>query len=228
MKNIDEHENGGASNGARRTSLIGTIAIVAVFALAFGIVITVHNSSQPTIASPRPASTGTPTGTPDATSPTEESSTTRAKPTKKPTTSDEGGWKPRPTKKPAGINKKSETGPGLVFEIAGMKAVKGKAKLPGDIAGPAIRFTVKVTNTGDEGADLSTTVVGVFHGKDKTPALQLNRSDSAPLPATLKAGASAEGEYEFTVPEAERDQVLITVDHSVDSSIVAFEGSAPQ
>ena len=227
MKNIDEHELGARSHRTRRTSLIGTIAIVAAFALAFGIVITVHNSSQPTVASPRPAATGTPARTPEA-PPTGTSSTPPAEPSKKPTTSDDGGWTPRSTKKPAGINKRSETGPGLVFEIAEMKAVKGKAKLPGDIAGPAIRFTVKVTNTGDQTADLSTTVVGVFHGKAETPALQLNRSETSPLPAKLKADASAEGEYEFTVPVADRDQVLITVDHSVDSSIVAFEGSAPR
>lgn len=211
MKNIDEPRDGAGRTSARRSSVSATIAIVATLALALGIVITVHNANQPTVASPRPASTGSP-----------------AEPSDSPTATGGDRWKPRPTKKPAGINKKSETGPGLVFEIADMKATQGKAKLPGDIAGPAIKFTIKVTNTGDDAADLSTTVVSVFYGKDKIPALQLNRQAAPPLPKTLKAGRSAAGAYEFTVPVAERDQVLITVDHSVDSSIVAFEGSAPQ
>lgn len=223
MKNIDARESGGKG---RFVSVIGTIAVMAVIAVALGIVIIVHNSNQPTVASPRPASTGSPTAAPG-----ETSSAPAATPTTRATTpaaKDKGSWKPRPTKKPAEINKQSETGPGLVFEVAGMKAVKGQAKLPGDVAGPAIRFTVKVTNTGDRAADLSTTVVSVFYGQDKTPALQLNRPASAPFPETLKPDKSAHGQFEFTVPDDERDRVLITVDHSVDSSIVAFEGSAPK
>jgi hypothetical protein len=115
----------------------------------------------------------------------------------------------------------------LTAAIVSMKAVEASATQPGQVGGPAVRFTVRLTNTGTSPIDLSSTVLNVYSGVDEEPAYQLD-SDGVVFPASVPAGRSVTGSAVFTIPTADRAHVQVTVDTSTSAPVVAFSGAAPR
>jgi hypothetical protein len=115
---------------------------------------------------------------------------------------------------------------GLTAEIVSMKAVQAKATQPGQVGGPAVSFTIRVTNTGAEKVDLSSAVVNVAYGEDQEPAYQLD-SDGIVFPASVAPKQSVTGTAVFTIPTAERAQVQVSLD-TASAPVVAFSGAAPR
>lgn len=115
----------------------------------------------------------------------------------------------------------------LTAAVTDMKPVRGVAREPGEIAGPAVRFSVSITNGTSDTVDLSTTVVNAYYGADKTPANALQLSGGKRLPSSVKPGRTASGAFVFTIPQSERGSVVVEVDTSVANPVVAFTGSAP-
>jgi hypothetical protein len=118
--------------------------------------------------------------------------------------------------------------PGLVVSIDNLEAVTGEADGPGEVAGPALRFTLVLRNDGDAPVSLESTVVTAYSGPEQTPALDLRGPGGVPLPSEIAAGATVTGVFIFTVPVEDRDQVKIGVDYTVGVPIVVFEGAAPR
>jgi hypothetical protein len=118
--------------------------------------------------------------------------------------------------------------PGVVFSIGTIDAIDGVARGPGEVGGPALRFTVTVRNDTQEAVSLTSTVVNLFFGAEQNPATELTASGSAAFPASVAPGSVRQGVFVFTVPSDERDQVRIAVDYSVGVPIVLFEGAAPR
>lgn len=116
---------------------------------------------------------------------------------------------------------------GLTAQIVGIEAVDGVAEGPGEVSGPAIRFTVTITNGTTAAVDLSATVVTVDFGTDRAPAGQLYEPGASPMPTTVTAGASVSGVYVFTIPLDQRGLVNITVDYSVGIPPLVFSGPVP-
>jgi hypothetical protein len=117
--------------------------------------------------------------------------------------------------------------PELAATVTGMAAVHGKAEGPGEISGPAVKFTISITNETGKPFNLANTVVNAYYGADASPAEQLT-SEGTTFPKSLKDGESASAQFVFTIPKDERGTVLVTVDTSVQNPVVAFRGSAPQ
>jgi len=117
--------------------------------------------------------------------------------------------------------------PQLAATVTRMAAVQGKAQGPGEIAGPAVEFTIAITNDTGKPFNLANTVVNAYFGADASPAEQLI-SDGHGFPKLLKDGESATAQFVFTIPEDQRDTVLVTVDTSVQNPVVAFRGPAPR
>ena len=115
----------------------------------------------------------------------------------------------------------------LAATVTSMTAVEGKAEGPGEIAGPAVKFTIAITNNTGKPFDLTNTVVNAYYGTDVSPAEQLT-SEGTAFPKSLKDGESASAQFVFTIPEDERGSVLVTVDTSVQNPVVAFRGPAPR
>ena len=118
--------------------------------------------------------------------------------------------------------------PGVVFSIGSLEAVDGGAQGPGEVAGPALRFTLTLRNDGDAPVSLTSTVVNVYSGAEQLPAVDLREPGAVPLPAEVGAGESVTGVFVFAVPVEQRDQVKIGVDYTVGTPIVVFEGTAPR
>jgi hypothetical protein len=184
----------------------------------------VSSSEGPAASTASAPSSGGPTSAGQTSSPAGKP--TKAKPTGTASTPG-GGDKPQSTRSPVPINTKAEVKKGLTAAISKLEAVKGEANGPGEVAGPAIRFVLTLTNSSDAAVPLDTTVVNVYYTKAEIPASQLEKPGGAPLPASVKAGDKATGTFIYSIPTNKRDDVLITVDYSVDVSLVAFRGKAP-
>jgi cytoskeletal protein RodZ len=233
----DRTDDPGRPLRTRRAVLL--VAAVVVLAVVVVLVVTLSGRSR-TVA-PVPSESGSSTAGPAGSTPSASSSAkptstgpTRStgKPTKaKPTgTASSTGGAPtsQPTRSPVPINTKAQVKKGLTAALSQLEAVKGEANGPGEIAGPAIRFVLTLTNTSDAALPLDTLVVNAYYGKAETPASQLEKPGGAALPARVKAAGKATGTFIYSIPTNQRDDVLITVDYSVDVSLIAFRGKVPR
>jgi hypothetical protein len=130
---------------------------------------------------------------------------------------------PKPVETP--LQKEAVLGNGVSAKVVSVESVEGVARLPGEVSGPALRFTLKVTNDTKKDVDLGTAVVTAYYGPEDTPAGDLREPGGTSLPQTLGAGKSVEGVYIFRVPLDQRDQVRLDFSYSVDVPTVIFEGA---
>ena len=136
-------------------------------------------------------------------------------------------WVPPTRIDPVEIDEPAEFQGALEARVTSLESIQGEAAGPGEIAGPALRVTIRIENSTSEAVDLSTAIVVLYTGTEETPAVELSGPGRDPLSGRLAPGAATTGVYVFAVGAGERDQVLITVSYSPDEPAVAFEGSAP-
>lgn len=135
---------------------------------------------------------------------------------------------PLPELPPVPLTEEVAPVPGVVVSIGSLEAVEGEAQGPGEVGGPALRFTLSMRNDGDTPVSLTSTVVTVYSGPEQLPAVDLRGPGGVPLPEEVAPGATVTGVFIFTVPPEDRDEVRIGVDYTVGVPIVVFEGSAPR
>jgi hypothetical protein len=121
----------------------------------------------------------------------------------------------------------AELGNGVVVGVSRVEAVRGEAQGPGETAGPALRFTLRVANQSQERVDLSATAVTAYSGADDEPAGDLSGPDAEPFSGTLAAGESARGVYVFQVPPDQRDRVRLDFSYGAEAPRAVFRGAAP-
>ena len=132
--------------------------------------------------------------------------------------------RPARTKDPVPLDDEQDFGTGLTVRLGKITAVKGEARVPGEIAGPALKIEVVASNESKKPISLDSVVVFVSYGAERTPAAELSEG-ARRLAGNVGAGDSARGTYIFTVPKDERDLVRVEVSHSGDEPTLAFEGS---
>lgn len=140
----------------------------------------------------------------------------------------ETGQLPQPTQAPTDMESIATAVPGVTVALSSLEAVQGEGSGVGEVSGPAIRFSVDISNSTDAAVDLSTTVVLAYYGPDQVPAGPVSGPGAAALPTSLEAGGTARGTYVFTVPADQRDHVRITVDYRAGVPAIVFDGEAPQ
>jgi hypothetical protein len=144
------------------------------------------------------------------------------------TSQDPAGGQAPPAEAPAvGLDATAQPVPGVDVTIGDLRAVEGVADGPGEVAGPALSFSVTVANGTDAPVSLAAAVVTVASGADLLPADPL-RTGTEPLPAEVPAGGSATATYVFTVPAERRDDVRISFDQLAGVPAVVFAGQAPR
>jgi hypothetical protein len=137
------------------------------------------------------------------------------------------GQAPPAAAPPVALDAAAEPVPGVVTTVGDLAAIEGVADGPGEVAGPALSFTVTVRNDTRAVVSLAAAVVTVASGSDLLPADQL-ATGSSPLPAEAGVGDTVTGTYVFTVPEERRDDVRITFDYLAGTPAVVFAGAAPR
>ena len=254
MKNSSRSGPAPGSGAARRAGprLRAALLIAALALPGAGLVVwaatqsgtpggTPQGSQVATSAATAPGATGstTPGGTETAAPP---SGTVSPAPTAKATT---------PAKDPAPVDRKGKTEQelatiaqpvapavpltakktvksGITATITELQALDGEARGIGEIAGPAIRFKVTVTNGTTAAVKLGTALVTVTYGTEETPASSLSGPGATEFPLTVAAGASASSTLVFGVPRDQRADVRIYFSLDALTPIAAFEGQAPQ
>ncbi len=88
-------------------------------------------------------------------------------------------------------------------ELESVKRVEAKARLPGEIAGPAVAIRLRITNSGTTPIDLGGVTVNVRDGAGQMSA-PLTAAPAAPLKGELQPGQDATGVYLFELGAARR------------------------
>ncbi|MFI6424076.1 hypothetical protein [Promicromonospora sp. NPDC050880] len=132
---------------------------------------------------------------------------------------------PRETLAPRPFDAPATPQPGVTVAVAEVEEVEGEANLPGEVGGPALRFTIDVTNDTGETLDLRTIVVNAYYGPDRTPANQLLKPGGKAFEAESADGRTARGAFVFTVPADQQDRVELEVDPGVGSPVILFTGA---
>lgn len=135
---------------------------------------------------------------------------------------------PQPTASPLALSEKSKPEAGVTATVGSIEAVKGDGQGPGQISGPAIRFTLTLANGGATAIGTGKVVVNVEGGADSSPAIQLSGPGAAPFPESTGAGQISTGTFVFLIPNDQRDKVRILFNYQVSSPIVAFQGAVPK
>jgi hypothetical protein len=115
-------------------------------------------------------------------------------------------------------------GNGIVATLPRIEAIEGTAVGPGNIAGPALRVTVRIENGTAEAVSLEGVAVNMSYGSDRTPASPLDDPSRRPFGGLLAAGDSADAVYVFTVPADARDSVTIEVGYQAGAPLLLFTG----
>lgn len=115
----------------------------------------------------------------------------------------------------------------VAVSLSRIEAVQGVAFAPGEIAGPALRVTVRLSNDASTLLDLGLVTVNAYIGKDRVPAGTVTKPGGRPFEGELAAGRSADGVYLFVVPVAQRGDVTVTVDYRAGVPTAVFRGAMP-
>jgi hypothetical protein len=115
-------------------------------------------------------------------------------------------------------------GNGVTVALADMRSVTAHGYGVGEISGPALAVTVRITNSSSAPVSLADTAVNLYRGAQGVRAARLSDGATAPFSGSLAAGASAEATYVFSVPQDQRDVVTVTVGTSASTGTAVFSG----
>jgi hypothetical protein len=195
------------------------LALVVVAGIAVAVLSrSAASATAPGSATPTPSAvTVSPTSSPT------KKHTASAKPSK---TASTGSGNTLPEMSAVGLDSQSERADGVVVSIEKIESVAGEAKLPGEIAGPALRLTILVHNGSKASLSLGTVVVNGYSGKDRAPLEQLTNPGGSPFDGSLASGADGRGVFLFGVSQEQRSDVTFTVDLKAGSPASVFRGDA--
>jgi hypothetical protein len=210
-------EESSATAGGPRRRMWWWVAVIAVVVIAVVVYFAVTSSGAPKDADASPSPSPSASATEDASAGVDPT----AEPTPDP--SEPSGTMPELT--PVAPDEPADNGDGLVARIVTMTAVQGEAVQAGEIAGPAVQFTLELTNDTGEAVDLGLISVNAYIGEGRTPAGGLVRPGGAPFEGTLDSGKTAKGVYVYTIPENQRGDVTLTVDYRAGQPAFVFRGA---
>ena len=130
-----------------------------------------------------------------------------------------------PTMAAVRMDQQAAVGNGITAEVVALEAVQGTGQGPGNIAGPALRVTVRIVNGTAGPVSLDGVAVDLAHGTELVPASPLDDPSAAPFSGTVEASQSAEGVYVFSVPADDRDLVSLSVGYQAGAPFLLFTGS---
>ena len=115
---------------------------------------------------------------------------------------------------------------GAKIRISAMEKVLGEARLPGEVAGPSLRFQVTIDNPTNAAISTSNMLVNVESGSENKPAVQLSGPGVVDFTGPVAPRSSATAVFVFNIAPVERNRIRILFDYGVTDPIAVFEGSA--
>jgi hypothetical protein len=218
----------------RRRLLLGVIVLVLAVAAVVA-VIALRSAADPAAGAASSASPTASSGTDAGSDPeaSESGAGDGQQPTDTPSDGDPADAEPsdaadpaaRETLDPAPFGDEATPEPGVTVVVPKVEKVTGEANIPGEVGGPALRFTVDVTNGTGKTLDLRTVVVNAYYGPDRTPASPLLKPGGKAFEAEVGDGDTARGVFVFNVPAEFQDKVELEIDPRIDAPIAIFTGA---
>ncbi|MFI5623839.1 hypothetical protein ACIA03_10255 [Nocardioides sp. NPDC051685] len=197
-----------------RSRMYVAAAVAAVVLVSVAVALVVRHSSGPADAGTDSTVAAAPS--PTAT-PSEKESASASE------TEDETADESSEGNRALGLKAVATTAPGVTARLARIDSVQATASLPGEIGGPALAITVKVTNETGKKLDLALGVVNAYYGPERTPAVSVASDGEVPFPASVADGESAKGVYVFQIP-VEARPVRVELDLGNGADVVVFKG----
>ena len=223
----------GTTARPRRRLLVLGAAAVLVALVALAALLTGGGDEDGAAAAPPGAASSGSSSAPGSASATAEPTASTAPdetvppppPTPTPTGPTEDVDEPPPSLPEVPLEAPAEVGNGIVATIASVEEIDGTAVGPGNIAGPALRITVRIENGTGEAVSLDGVAVNLYSGPERTPASPLDDPSRAPFSGTVEPGEAGEGVYVFSVPADVRDQVTVEVGYQAGAPLLLFTGA---
>jgi hypothetical protein len=210
---------------ARRRVVVSAVAAaVLVAVVAIGLVFSMSGnggnaSATASTTSGEPSGVADPTTAPDGT-------IAPAPPTPEPAGPTDNADALPPSLPAVALDEQAAIGNGITAVVESLEAIEGTAQGPGNVAGPALRATVRITNGTAEPVSLDAVAVDLATGPDLAPASPLDDASALPFGGTVAPGESAEGVYVFTVPVDARAAVTLSVGYQAGAPFLVFTGPA--
>lgn len=134
----------------------------------------------------------------------------------------------QPVAPPVGISDNAVVVEGVEVKIVEIEAVQGEARGIGEVAGPAVRFKVVITNRTDKSISTDQALVNVNAGPEKAPASPLSGPGATTLPPKIDPGTTASAVFVYQIADEQRQSVQILFNFRVDVPIASFEGPVPK
>jgi hypothetical protein len=123
-----------------------------------------------------------------------------------------------------GLTETAAVGDGVTVTVASVERFQGSAVGPGNVAGPAVRVKLRLTNGTADDVSLGGAAVNAGYGPEVTPAPDLQDLSRAPFSGSVAAGETAEGTYVFSVPASPLTPLVIEVGYRPGAPLVLFVG----
>ena len=147
-------------------------------------------------------------------------------PTPEPTGPTSDADAPPPSLPVVALDEPAEVGNGISAVVSSLEAIEGTGRGPGNVAGPALRATVRITNGTADPVSLDAVAVDLASGAARTPASPLDDPSASPFTGTVAPGGTAEGAYVFSVPAEDRSTVTLSVGYQAGAPFLVFTGPA--
>jgi hypothetical protein len=131
---------------------------------------------------------------------------------------------PPPSLPQVSLQETAAVGDGVTVAVAAIESFQGQATGPGNVNGPALRVTLRITNGTGGDIALDGVAVNVAYGDSVTPASPLDDPSRAPFSGSVAPGKSAEGAYVFSVPSGAADPAVVEVGYRPGAPLVVFVG----
>jgi hypothetical protein len=211
----------GPGAGRQRLLVAGTVLVLAAL-VALVLVLGTRGGEEPDVdAAAQPTPTSSPRDEPSLDGPEIPAPPVESDPAGQPVAADE-----RPPNLPAvALDAPAATGDGVTGSLVSITAIDGTGVGRGNVAGPALRVTVRLTNGTAEAVPLDGVAVELTHGADDVPASPLNDPSRSPFGGTLEPGATAEAVYVFGIPADDRQDVSVAVGYRAGAPFMVFSGA---
>lgn len=132
--------------------------------------------------------------------------------------------RPEASATPVAIDTPAEVASRVRVQISQVKAIQAKAEVPGDVAGPAVQFSVTVVNDSQRAVPTDNVVVNVT-GSDKRPAVLLQGPPTKLFTGQVAPGSKAVGVFAARVAPGARKPVTIEVSVDPALPVATFRGN---
>lgn len=126
---------------------------------------------------------------------------------------------------PASFQQAVAVDPEVTATVDGVQQVDATGRGVGEISGPALAYTVTVSNTGSTAVDLAGVSVNV-QDQSGAPFSSIEGDPAKPLAGSLAPGQSAQGVYVFTLPADFSGPTTLSLAYAAGAPIALFTGVA--